>query len=131
VDLGRAHRQPPARPEHPAHGHEPLARRRGQEVHLEFHREHLVPRLHQRERGVATGAVGDGRDSGGVEVAVLLGEVIAEREADFDLAWAHDFEVGPERSHHLLLREAVAAAGLEVGVAWFEGRHSRGGVEAV
>lgn len=126
MDLGRAHGQRPARPEHPAHGDELLARRRGEEVHLELDREHLPPRLHQRERSVPARAVGDSRDGGGVEVAVLLREVVAERERDLDLPGSHSGEVGTERPHHPLQGEAVADTGFEGRVARLEGDQNRG-----
>ena len=88
----------------------------GEEVHLEFHGEHAGIGREEREARVAAGGVGDGGDDAGVEEAVLLGELGAERERDLDAARLHRLQHRAQVRHRPLAREARAGAALEIVV---------------
>jgi hypothetical protein len=59
-----------------------------------------------------------------VEAAVLLGEVVAERQLDLDPPRLDARECRADQAHHLLADEALADAGLERGVLRLEGAHA-------
>jgi hypothetical protein len=84
---------------------EQRSNRRTQEVDLELHGDDVLVVIHHRQRGVATGVVGDGRDRRRVKVAVLLGDEVGEGEIDLDSA-GFPAEPAADRSHQPLSAEA-------------------------
>jgi hypothetical protein len=98
-------------------GDQPLAGRRRQQVHLELDRHHRGARRHQAQRGVAAGAVDHRGQRARVQEAVLLGEVEAERHLDFALARGDARQLGAQRVHQVLPREARADALCEAGIS--------------
>jgi hypothetical protein len=70
------------------------------------------------------GAVEDRGDDGGVQIAVLLGQVAPEGEGDVDRPGGDADEVRPDQCHRALAGEAGPDAGLELRVARLELRRS-------
>ena len=111
---------------------ERIAGCRRQEVDLELHREHADTRWHERERRIAARRVDDRRDRAGVQQAVLLHEIRAKGQANHDVPRLHGFDLGAERRHERLSREAGSHAGGERriwrlghvgGGGWTDGAH--------
>jgi len=99
-------------------GDEALAACRGEEIDLELDGEHGRALRHQAHGRVAAGHIEDGRDHGRGHVAVLLREVVAERQLDFDLAGCHAREPRADRVHERELGEACADVLPEIGIGW-------------
>jgi hypothetical protein len=107
--------------QHLALGDEIVAVGRRQQVELEFDGEHVRAGGHQRVAGVAAGAVDDGAGDAGVEVAVLLRQVVAEGQADLAVAGRQRAQPGADQGHHLLPGKAPPHRGLPIRVARNEG----------
>jgi hypothetical protein len=107
-------------------GDEIVAVGRRQQVELELDGEHVGAGRHQRQPGIAAGAVDDGAGDAGVEEAVLLRQVVAEGQADLAVAGRQRAHPGADQVHHLLPGEAPAHRRFPVRVARNEGRACRG-----
>ena len=87
---------------------EQLALGRCQQVELELDGQHLTALRHERQGGVARGAVRDRRHHTGVHVIVLLGQLAPGPAGDRTRARPDFDELCAEVPHEILAREACA-----------------------
>jgi len=87
-----------------------------EDVHLVLDGHQRAARGHERERGVAAGGVRDHAENAAVDEALLLGQVVAVRQRDLDLAGLDALERRTDQRHRFLPAEALPDAGGEMGV---------------
>src|SRR2546428_4190927 len=84
------------------------AARRGEDVDLVLDGDERGAGGHQRVRGIAAGVVGDHADDPAVDVAFLLGNLVAVGKLDLDTAGLDHAQRRPDQGHRLLAPEALA-----------------------
>ena len=97
-------------------GDQLLPRRRPQQIHFEFNRQHRRVRRHQAERRVPAGTVEQRRDDPRVHEPVLLPPLRLHRHFQIDLARRQMHHRRPNGGHHPLPPEAGPDARLIVGI---------------
>src|SRR5262249_54676305 len=118
--LELADRQGAPRLQDAAGRHQLLAIGRRQEIDLELGGQHRAVRRKQGEAGITARRIRNGAGDPGMEEAVLLRQLLLERELDGDEPGLDPGEARADEMHHLLAAEAVAHARREIGIARLE-----------
>lgn len=102
---------------------EAFARSGEQKVDFKFNAQYADIEWHEAQCGIATGAIDDGGDDACMQKAVLLAEVGAVGECDFDCAGGDVLQGGADGRHDGLALKAGLDAFGEVGIFGLIGWH--------
>lgn len=92
---------------------------RSEQVHLKLDAQHARTRRPQRQSRIAAAAVENGRHDAGVNVTVLLRQVVARRHLDLGLTGLKMCEPCTDRMHDSLFAKIIANAIFEIRVLRF------------